>query len=228
MAKRSRARTPTYRSPASWPTSRRVLAGALALLVLLALATGLAWLTSRGEADQTTTPARTSPSSPPAPSAPKPANTGSVPAPPQISDPLAYAKAAAQMLWSYDSRSTTRDQHLAGMAQWMTRDTKYSDWPSLAAQIPDPVLWTRMRDNAQYATAHAAEAHFPSVFKTALAKDPAALTTSSVYAVTVTGKQQLAWKDGGGGAEPRSITLAIQCRPSHDCALVAVSPHVAP
>jgi hypothetical protein len=192
------------------------------------LATGLAWLTSRTDRDQDAASPPASTSTSPAPSAPKPADTGSVPAPPQISDPLAYAKAAAQMLWSYDARSTTRDQHLAGMARWMTRDTKYSDWPSLASQVPDPVLWTRMRDNAQYATAHAAESHFPAVFKAALAKDPAALNTASVYAVTVTGKQQLVWKDGGGGAEARSITLAVQCRPSHDCVLVAVSPHVAP
>ncbi|MFC9489795.1 hypothetical protein ACFTZM_27370, partial [Streptomyces hydrogenans] len=132
------------------------------------------------------------------------------------------------MLWSYDTRATARDQQLAGMHAWMTTEKKYTDWTSTQAQVPDPLLWSRMHDQAQYATATVSAAHFPSAFKQALAEDPAALTEAYIYAVTVTGKQTIAWKDGGGGAEDRSVTLAVQCRPSADCALVAIAPNTAP
>ncbi|MFI0742994.1 hypothetical protein ACH4PU_33725 [Streptomyces sp. NPDC021100] len=225
---------PRFPSPfsgygATWSTRGRVLAGALVLAVLLAVAGVAAWATGSGGQDHDDT-AAPSPSSTSAPeSAPKPApGTGSVPKPPQLSDPLAYAKAAAVMLWSYDARTTTRDQQLAGMAAWMTKETKYTDWTSISGQVPDPVLWSRMGDNAQFATVQVTEAHFPSAFKQALAENPSALTEAYIYAVTVTGKQQISWKKGGGGAEDRSVTLAVQCRPSRDCALVSIAPRVAP
>jgi hypothetical protein len=85
-----------------------------------------------------------------------------------------------------------------------------------------------MADNGQYATADVAEAHFPSAFKQALADDPSALTKAYIYAVTVTGTQHITWKNGGAGAESRAVTLAIQCRPNTECALVDIAPTVAP
>jgi hypothetical protein len=86
-----------------------------------------------------------------------------------------------------------------------------------------------MATNAQYAAATAAEAHFPGSFTQALQADPGALTTAYVYAVTVTGRQSVTWKGASpGGAEARAITLAVQCRPGRDCALVGVLPNVAP
>ncbi|HEX5542471.1 MAG TPA: hypothetical protein VFX60_13070, partial [Micromonospora sp.] len=140
----------------------------------------------------------------------------------------AFAKAAAEMLWSYDTRDTSREQQLAGMEAWMTTESEYSDWASVSAQIPDPTLWSRMADQEQHAIATITEAHYPAAFKQALAEDPSAITEAYIYAVTVTGKQTIAWAKGGGGAEDRSITLAVQCRPSVDCSLVAIAPNVAP
>ncbi|GHD79413.1 hypothetical protein ACFQL8_19355 [Streptomyces goshikiensis] len=224
-----RSLSPLHRATTHWSTGRRVLVGALVITVLLTVAGFAAWFTNRGEQH-----AGGQRSSAPAPSAPadtaaKPSTgTGSVPAPPKISDPLAYGRAAAVMLWSYDSRATTRDQQLAGMNAWMTSETKYTDWTAVSRQVPDPVLWSRMTDSAQHATAAVGEAQFPSAFKQALAENPSALTEAYIYAVTVTGKQTIAWKDGGGGAEDRSVTLAVQCRPGSDCALVSIAPSVAP
>ncbi|MER5782657.1 hypothetical protein ABT104_13155 [Streptomyces mobaraensis] len=226
---------PRFPSPlagygATWSTKSRVIAGVLVLSVLLAVAGLTAWATGSGGHDHDDDTAAPSPSSTStSESAPKPVpGTGSVPKPPQLSDPLAYAKAAAVMLWTYDTRTTNRDQQLAGMNAWMTKETKYTDWSSISAQVPDPVLWSRMADNAQYATVKVTEAHFPSAFKQALAENPSALTEAYIYAVTVTGKQQITWKKGGGGAEDRSVTLAVQCRPSRDCSLVSLAPRVAP
>ncbi|RSO06975.1 hypothetical protein DMH18_26380 [Streptomyces sp. WAC 06783] len=212
---------------ADWSANRRVATVAVVVTVLIAVAGLAAWFTGRGEDQDSARPPAASPS--PSASSPAPsAGTGSVPRPPQISDPVAYAKAAAKMLWSYDARTTSRDQQLAGMQAWMAKETKYSDWSSITAQVPDPVLWSRMHDNAQHASASIGEAHYPSAFKQALADDPSALTEAYIYAVTVTGKQTITWKSDGGGAEDRSATLAVQCRPSHDCSLVSLAPQVAP
>ncbi|MCC2276213.1 hypothetical protein LKL35_12415 [Streptomyces sp. ET3-23] len=225
---------PRFPSPlsgygATWSAKGRILAGALALTVLLAAVGITAWATSSGSQhhDDSTPTAESTPSSSEAASKPTP-GSGSVPKPPHLADPLAYARAAAAMLWSYDTRTTSRDQQLAGMNAWMTKETKYTDWSSISAQVPDPVLWSRMADNAQYATAKVTDAHYPSAFKQALADNPSAITEAYIYAVTVTGKQQLTWNKGGGGAEDRSITLAVQCRPSQDCSLVSTAPSVAP
>ncbi|MGW1194501.1 hypothetical protein ACWD4B_01380 [Streptomyces sp. NPDC002536] len=214
---------------ATWSTKGRILVGALVLTVLLAVAGITAWATSSGDQhhDDSTSSAASSPSSPEAPPKPAP-GSGSVPRPPHLADPLAYAKAAAVMLWSYDTRTTSRDQQLAGMNAWMTKETKYTDWSSISAQVPDPVLWSRMADNAQYATTTVTDVHYPSAFKQALADNPSAITEAYIYAITVTGKQQISWKKGGGGAEDRSVTLAVQCRPSQDCSLVSIAPSVAP
>jgi hypothetical protein len=114
------------------------------------------------------------------------------------------------------------------MRAWMATGTPYANWAAISGQEPDPVLWSRLADNQQHAAAKVAESHFPSAFKQALADDPAALTKAYIYAVTVTGTQTIAWKGGGAGAESRAITLAIQCRPNADCALVDIAPAVAP
>ncbi|MFK4547235.1 hypothetical protein RKD29_006831 [Streptomyces tendae] len=214
---------------AGWSATRRIAIVAVAVAGLLALAVIVALLTGGGtghHAPDSAAPAPTgSPSSSEA--APKPsAGSGSVPKPPQIAEPVGYAKAAAQMLWSYDTRDTSRDEQLAGMRAWMTTETKYADWASVAGQVPDPVLWSRMADQDQHATAHITEGHYPGAFKQALAEDPSAITEAYVYVVTVNGKQQIAWKKGGGGAEERAVTLAVQCRPNHDCTLAAIAPSV--
>ncbi|AZM57997.1 hypothetical protein DMA15_30300 [Streptomyces sp. WAC 01529] len=220
----------SYGTGWSASSNRRIATLTVAIAALLALAATVAFFTGRGKDGHHSEcgPPSTAGSTAPSQATPKPGGkeAGSVPRPPQIADPVAYAKAAAQMLWSYDTRDTSRDQQLAGMSAWMSKETKYADWNSVAAQVPDPTLWSRMADNDQHATATVTEGHFPSAFKTALAEDPSAITKAYIYVVTVNGKQTLAWKKGGGGAEERAVTLAVQCRPSHDCALSAIAPNV--
>ncbi|MFF4250570.1 hypothetical protein ACFY1L_05090 [Streptomyces sp. NPDC001663] len=214
-----------------WSTRQRITVLATGLAVLLALAVVVALLTGRTTAGDSQAAAPSSgPSSSTSASAGPTASAGdgSVAKPPQLADPVAFAKAAAATLWAYDTRTTSRDQQLAGMRAWLTAETKYADWSSIAAQVPDPVLWSRMADQDQYATANVTEAHYPSAFKQALADDPSAITEAYIYAVTVTGKQQIAWKKGGAGAEDRSITLAVQCRPNANCSLVSIAPRVVP
>lgn len=210
-----------------WSANRRMAIVVLVITALLAVAATVAFLTGRGEQHQDSTTPSAASSSSPSEAAPKPtAGSGSVPRPPQIADPVAYAKAAAAMLWSYDTRDTSRDEQLAGMRAWMTKETKYADWASVSGQVPDPLLWSRMADQDQHATATITEGHYPSAFKQALAEDPSAITEAYIYVVTVNGTQQIAWKKGGGGAEDRAVTLAVQCRPGHDCALAAIAPSV--
>ncbi|MFF4016633.1 hypothetical protein [Streptomyces sp. NPDC001843] len=212
-----------------WSAHRRIAIVAAAVAVLLAIAGVVAMLTGGGASQQAPDTAAPAPTGSPSSSeaAPKPSSgSGSVPKPPQISEPVAYAKAAARMLWSYDTRDTSRDEQLAGMRAWMTTETKYADWASLSGQVPDPVLWSRMADQDQHATAHVTEGHYPGAFKQALAEDPSAITEAYIYVITVNGKQTLSWKKGGGGAEERAVTLAVQCRPNHDCTLAAIAPSV--
>lgn len=214
---------------AGWSANRRIAIVASILAVLLAIAGIIALLTGGRDGHPAPDAAAPAPAHSPSSSepAPKPSSgSGSVPTPPQIAEPVAYAKAAAQMLWSYDTRDTSRDQQLAGMRAWMTTEPKYADWVSVSGQVPDPVLWSRMADQDQHATASITEGHYPSAFKQALADDPSAITEAYIYVVTVNGKQQIAWKKGGGGAEERAVTLAVQCRPNHDCTLAAIAPSV--
>ncbi|MEV3853173.1 hypothetical protein AB0J38_02480 [Streptomyces sp. NPDC050095] len=214
-----------YRGPNS--VGRRAGIGGVVLAVLLAVAGLVAYLT-RTEPDA---PAKSAPepsSSAAASPSSSPKAGSAVPAPPKTSDPIAFAKAATKALWSYDTRSFSQAEHLAGLKRWMTGEDKVADWKSVTEQVPTPVLWSRMRDNHQYAEATVGEGHFPQAFKTALSQDPGAITESYVYAVTVSGKQSIAWKGSGAGAESRSTTLAVQCRPQHDCALVGVLPNVSP
>ncbi|MFE9513773.1 hypothetical protein ACFYNU_26215 [Streptomyces sp. NPDC006643] len=212
-----------------WSANRRILIVALVITALLAVAATVAWFTGRTDQhNNSSTPGTTSDSSAEIPT-PKPSTTtggGSVSAPAQIAEPVAYAKAAALMLWSYDTRTTSRDQQLAGMRAWMTEETQYADWASVAGQVPDPLLWSRMADQDQHATATVTEGHFPSAFKQALADDPSAITDAYIYVVTVNGTQQIGWAKDGAGAEERAVTLAVQCRPDHDCTLAALAPAV--
>ncbi|MFD5128983.1 hypothetical protein [Streptomyces olindensis] len=215
-----------------WSANRRIALVAIGLVCLLAIAAATAYVIGRGERHHSSSSSPAAPSSPSptsSPGAQQPtAEAGSVPRPPRLSDPVAFAKAAAEMLWSYDTRDTSHAQQLAGMKAWMTKESQYGDWASVSAQMPSPALWAQMADQQQRATATIAEGHYPAAFKQALADDPAAITEAYIYAVTVTGKQTIAWAKGGQGAEDRSITLAVQCRPSADCSLVAIAPRVAP
>jgi hypothetical protein len=215
-----------YGAPSS--NLRRVVLGSIVLAVLLAVAGLLAYLT-RPAPVASTAPVPTAPSrqkSVPAEASSRKA--GAVAAPPRTSDPIVFAKAATKALWSYDTRSFSRAEQVAGLKRWMTGEKQYADWASVTDQVPSPVLWSRLHDNRQYSTATIGEGHYPQAFKTALAQDPGAIAEAYVYAVTVTGKQVIAWKDSGAGAESRSTTLAVQCRPHHNCALVGVLPSVAP
>lgn len=211
----------------TWSANKRVAIVTLVIIALLIVAATTAWFAGRGEHSQSTNASPRASSSSPSEAAPEPAaKSGSVPKPPQISEPVAFAKAAASMLWTYDTRNTNRDQQLAGMGAWMTEETKYADWASVSGQVPDPLLWSRMADQNQHATGTVTEGHYPGAFKQALAEDPSAITEAYIYVVTVNGRQQIEWKKGGGGAEERAVTLAVQCRPGHDCRLAAIAPSV--
>lgn len=207
---------------------RRASIGGIVLAVLLAAAGLAAYLTrTESPAPSKATPTPASSSASPSPAA-TPRTGMAVAAPPRTTDPIEFAKAATKALWTYDTRSFSQAEHMAGLKRWMTDEKKYADWKSVSDQVPSPVLWSRMHDNGQHAGATVGEGHFPQAFKTALAQDPGAITEAYVYAVTVTGKQFIAWKGSGTGAESRTTTLAVQCRPHQDCALVGVLPNVAP
>ncbi|MER6031561.1 hypothetical protein [Streptomyces sp. NPDC001851] len=211
-----------------WTPHPRIIVIAVGLACLLALAAAAAFFTGRSNRPHAAPPVPSPTHSSVPPTGQPSSGSGPVAGPPRISDPVEFAKAAAKMLWSYDTRTTSQAQQLAGMEAWMTKESEYGDWASVSAQIPDPVLWSRMSDQKQRASATITEGHYPAAFKQALSEDPAAITKAYIYAVTVTGKQTITWTKGGGGAEDRSITLAVQCRPSADCSLVAIAPRVAP
>ncbi|AUH40515.1 hypothetical protein [Streptomyces sp. CMB-StM0423] len=229
-------RFPTHALPSHRtgnPGGRRAAVAAVVIAALLAITAAVALLSGSQDGDSATkravpSPSSSAPSTEPAqPSVPA-SESGSVPGPPQTGEPVAFAKAAAKMLWSYDTRTTSRTQQLDGMRAWMTSESRYADWASVAGLVPDPLLWSRMADQGQRATATIAEGHFPAAFTQALAEDPTAITEAYVYAVTVTGKQKIAWNKRGGGAEARAVTLAVQCRPGRACSLAAIAPSVAP
>jgi hypothetical protein len=140
-----------------------------------------------------------------------------------------FGKAAAVALWSYDTRAYSRAELLASLHGWLTTESRYADAASVDAVVPSAVLWKEMAANGQFATAAVNEGHFPDAFTQALQADPGTITQAYVYAVTVSGKQSIAWNGSPtGGAESRVTTLAIQCRPSRSCALAGVMPSVAP
>ncbi len=211
---------------------RRVLLGVAALVVLTTLAGLLLFLARPKDPDPGPEASRPRAAAR-SPEAPDAGQTGApsrvpFPDPPRTDDPVVFAKAAAEVLWSYDTRVRSHQEHLAGLREWMTGEEEYADWESVSAQVPDPVLWARMRDNRQRATAEVSEAYFPRPFERAMAEDPGAITTAYVYAVTVIGRQTIAWTGSGAGAESRAVTLAVQCRPERPCALAGVVPRVGP
>jgi hypothetical protein len=152
--------------------------------------------------------------------------TGSGPV--RTQSPTDFAKAFAAALWSYDTRTTSQPQHLAALKKWLTGESKYADPASIESQVPTADVWQQMRADQQYATVSVAEAHIPSAFNQAITANPAALTTAYIYAVTVTGTQSIYWTASGHGAESRAVTLAVQCRPSQDCALASIATTVYP
>lgn len=213
---------------------RRALLGGAVLLALTLLAGLVAFLT-RGEApaDRPKPGASAESGTPtPSPSASSPGTSDpgrpDSDGPPTTGDPVEFAKAAAEALWSYDTRQTSHKKHLDGLQAWMTKEGRYADWASVKKQVPDATLWKRLAGNKQHATGSSAEGRFPQVFQEAMANEPGAITEAYVYVVTVHGKQKLAWTGSGAGAEARSITVGVQCRPEQSCALAGVMPQVLP
>ncbi|MEW2634745.1 hypothetical protein AB0903_24650 [Streptomyces sp. NPDC048389] len=214
---------------------RRALLGTAVLVVLVALAGLAAYLTrdgrtsSKAPAPQASSAFPSSPTTSASSSPPPHGSRSALPDPPSTHDPITFGKAAAAALWSYDTRAYSQHELLAALHKWLTSKAKYADTASVDALVPSPVLWKEMAANGQFATATVNEAHFPDSFTQALQADPGAITTAYVYAVTVSGKQSIAWKGSPrGGAENRVTTLAVQCRPSQPCALAGVLPAVAP
>lgn len=211
---------------------RRALLGTAVLAVLVALAGLAAYLTREGRSpSDTATPAPSSPTASSSSAAPPGPHTGprALPVPPKTHDPITYGKAAAAALWSYDTRAYSQPELRKALRGWLTTESKYADPASVDQVIPSAVLWREMAANKQVATAKINEGHFPHAFTQALQDDPGAITQAYVYAVTVSGKQSIRWKgSSAGGAENRSTTLAVQCRPNAPCALVGVMPSVAP
>ncbi|MGW4031673.1 hypothetical protein ACWEFL_20580 [Streptomyces sp. NPDC004838] len=213
-------------------TRRRAVIGTVVLVVLVALAGLAAYLTRDDRHSfRTSAPQETpvSSSSASTGASPPPKRPGVLPAPPSTRDPIAFGKAAAVALWSYDTRVHSQPELLSALRTWLTGETEYADAVSVEALVPSPVLWGRMADNGQYATAVVNEAHFPDAFTRALQANPEAINQAYVYAVTVSGRQSIGWRGSpAGGAEVRTTTLAIQCRPSQSCALAGVLPTAAP
>ncbi|MBM9507997.1 hypothetical protein [Actinacidiphila acididurans] len=223
----------TSSHPSASRVRQRALLGTAMLVVLVALAGLAVYVTRDGRTPSKPSAAPASSgaltSAVPETTPPPHGVNATLPVPPDTHDPIAFGKAAAVALWSYDTRTSSQPELLDALHHWLTSETKYADRASVDALVPSPVLWTRMADNAQYATATANEAHFPASFTQALQADPGAITTAYVYAVTVTGSQSIAWRGSPrGGAEARAITLAVQCRPDRPCALAGVLPNVAP
>ncbi|AXE80816.1 hypothetical protein [Streptomyces atratus] len=214
---------------------RRALPGTAVLVVLVALAGLAAYLTRDGRGPSKPRVPHVSSASPSSSAAsasgsPSPsARPHALPVPPNTHDPIAFGKAAATALWSYDTRAYSQAELLTALHRWLTTETKYADPASVDAVVPSPVLWKEMAANGQFATAKVNEGHFPDSFTQALQANPGTITQAYVYAVTVSGKQSIAWNGSpAGGAENRVTTLAVQCRPSHPCALAGVMPSVAP
>ncbi|MFD8321613.1 hypothetical protein [Kitasatospora purpeofusca] len=213
---------------------RRALLVTMVLVALVAMAGLVSYLTRDNQPSSSPSSSLSSSSPDSASAQASPPSTSDVrvaalPAPPDTHDPIAFGKAAAVALWSYDTRAYSQPELVAALRRWLTSEGQYVDAESVERQVPSPLLWGRMADSGQFATATAAEAHFPYAFTRALQSDPGAITHAYVYAVTVSGKQSIAWNGSPrGGAEERSVTLAVQCRPDRPCALVGVMPSVAP
>ncbi|MGA5632515.1 hypothetical protein [Streptomyces lydicamycinicus] len=212
------------------PVRRRALLGTAVLALLVALAGLAAYLTRDGRSPSKAPAVQ--PSSPRAPSTASSAprnHPRALPVPPKTHDPIVFGKAAAAALWSYDTRAYSRTELRTTLRGWLTSEDRYADRTSVDKVIPSTVLWKEMAANGQHAKGTVNEGHFPDSFTRALQADPGAITQAYIYAVTVSGKQSIAWKGShAGGAESRTTTLAIQCCPHQPCALVGVMPSVAP
>ncbi len=147
---------------------------------------------------------------------------------PEVTDPVEFAEAFADLLWSYDARTTSRAERVARVRAWMTDEEEYADWDSIASQIPSAELWAGLEENDQRAAADIEGGRFASAFLQAVQDDPGVLTEAYVYVVTVSGRQTITWAEGGRGEESRSVTLAIQCRPDQACRVSGRLPGVAP
>ena len=216
---------------------RRALLGTAVLAVLLALAGLGAYLTrdprttvkSTSSQSSSSTPSASAAASSPASAAPSPRHEGALPIPPSTGDPIAYAKAAAAALWSYDTRAYTQPQLLTALGRWLTAQSQYADTASVDTLVPSVQVWDEMAQQGQFTTATVSGAYFPQSFNQAMQQDPGAIATAYVYAVTVTGNQSITWEGAPkGGEQGMSMTLAVQCRPSHSYALAGVLPAVAP
>ncbi|MEW2434111.1 hypothetical protein AB0952_07990 [Streptomyces caniferus] len=212
------------------PVRRRALLGTAVLVVLVALVGLAAYLTRDGRSPSKAPAVHTS-----SPTAHSTASTAprthprALAVPAKTHDPIVFGKAAAAALWSYDTRAYSRTELRTALRGWLTAEGKYADRTSVDEVVPSPVLWREMAANRQFATAKVHEGHFPDSFTRALQADPGAITQAYIYAVTVSGKQSIAWTGShDGGAESRTATLAVQCRPHKPCALVGVMPSVAP
>lgn len=229
---------PPFGTDGPWTLGRRLLTGLVVLLVVASLAVLTARWRSGGSDPHATPTATSSPSTAPAGTSPTPgpsapASSASAVTPPgsgpvRTQSPTDYAKAFAAVLWSYDTRTTGQAQHLGSLKQWLTGESKYADPDAVQSQVPTADVWQQMRNDRQYATSHVAEAHIPAAFTQAVTANPAALTTAYIYAVTVTGTQSIFWTGSGHGTESRAVTLAVQCRPSRNCALASIANTVYP
>ncbi|MFB7778936.1 hypothetical protein [Streptomyces bauhiniae] len=121
---------------------RALLGGTAVLTALVALAGLAAYLTSDSRSPaEPPAPLSSSPTaaSSPAPSSGRPSphtGAGDFPVPPKTHDPVAYGKAAAAALWSYDTRAYPQAELRKALHDWLTREAKYADpqcsspWPS--------------------------------------------------------------------------------------------------
>ncbi|MBF9071766.1 hypothetical protein [Streptacidiphilus fuscans] len=209
------------------PGRMRLLAAAAAIAVLAALGVLGARLTHGQATPHPVAHPSVSPTIEAVPAPAGPVSRGSVAAPPVTTDPVVFAKAFTRTLWSYDTRTNSQSQQLDGLRAWVRADPAYTDWDSVAQQVPTAALWQDLAGQQQHATAQITEGHIPSAFTAAVAKDPSQLTAAYVYPVTVTGTVQIAWK-GGSGSEQRAITVAVQCRPGTSCTLAAIAPTTSP
>ncbi|MGC0315640.1 hypothetical protein [Kitasatospora acidiphila] len=137
--------TPVSRSGVPGGASRvrrRALLGGAVLLVLLALAGLLAFLTRDARTTTANIPAaQASQASPSTAATTIPSATagrGSLPAVPTTHDPIAFGKAAVAALWSYDTRAYTQPELVAALHTWITGDSQYADASSVDAQVPSP------------------------------------------------------------------------------------------
>ncbi|GAA2267378.1 hypothetical protein GCM10010430_60730 [Kitasatospora cystarginea] len=215
---------------------RRLLIGLGVLLVVGLLAGLLARLAGGGHTDHPApSPSSSVLSTPSATASARPSATATateagttVARPPHTTSPTDFAAAFVQTLWTYDSRKVTQQDFVSGLRLWLTPESQYADGDSVAGQVPDPVLWSRLRDSGQTSTASNIAAHVPDAYTKAIEQNPGTFTQAYIYAVTVTAKVNVDWDGGGQGAEDRAITLAVQCRPGSDCALASVASTVYP